>query len=280
MLKTMFDHITLAVSTQWHTFPDRFDWIAGNGFAMAYTPNGLQPELTTIHLEPYLQNGTSVRHHGYFPGFEIGNKDQLLAEQALSLHMKSIDAMTGLGDQVMTVHVGLIPDIALDHSHVINNLRRLVDYGRERGVTISLENLRFGPTSNPETMLKWSGESGASITLDVGHAVSCDRVHKGELAVTHFIELFEHKLEEVHFYEYETDTHYPPKDMSILGPIIDSLLETKCTWWTIDLNSYEDILNTKNLIEYYLIENAEKIAAQTISSPKGQVLKNNQEIFL
>ena len=144
LLKTMFDNITLAVSTQWHTFPDRFDWIAENGFAMAYTPNALQLELTKKHIEPYLKNGRSVRHHGYFPGFELGHNDPQLAEQALSLHMKSVNAMTGLGDQVMTVHVGLVPDISLDHTRVIKNLSRLVDYAKERGVTISLENLRFG----------------------------------------------------------------------------------------------------------------------------------------
>lgn len=261
MLNKMRNHTTLAVSTQWHTFPERFDWVAENGFAMAYTPNSLHPELTKTHIEPYLQTGTPVRHHGYFPGFEIGNKDHLLAEQALSLHMKHIDAMVGLGDQVMTVHVGLVRDIGLDHNHVIENLRRLVDYAVKRGITISLENLRFGPTSNPETMLKWSKESGSAITLDVGHAVSCDRVRKGELSVTQIVEMFRHTLEEVHFYEYETDIHHAPKDMSILGPIVDALLETECRWWTIELNSYDDVLNTRNLINKYLAQRVAKIAA-------------------
>lgn len=76
MLEAMFDNITLAVSSQWHTFPDRFDWIAENGFAMAYTPNALELELTEKHIEPYLKNDTPVRYHGYFPGFELGHKDQ------------------------------------------------------------------------------------------------------------------------------------------------------------------------------------------------------------
>jgi sugar phosphate isomerase/epimerase len=256
LLKNNSNNITLAVSTQWHTFPDRFDWVAENGFAMAYTPNGQHPELTKIHIEPYLKTGTAVRHHGYFPGFEIGNKDHLLAEQALSLHRDNVDAMMGLGEQLMTVHVGLVPDIDLDHKRVVQNLTRLVDYASHRGITISLENLRFGPTSNPETMLKWTEESGASITLDVGHAVSCEKVRKGELSVTEIVESFRHKLEEVHFYEYETDTHHAPQNMSILGPIVDSLLETECQWWTIELNSYDDVLNTRNLISKYLVKHS------------------------
>lgn len=161
----------------------------------------------------------------------------------------------------MTVHIGLVPSIVLDHNRAVTNLSRLVDYALQRGITISLENLRFGATSNPEVMLKWSEQSGASITLDIGHAVSCDRVTKGELSVTPIIELYAHKLEEVHFYEYETDTHYAPKDMSILGPIVESLLKTQCTWWTIELSYFEEILNTRSLVHRYLIEKEEKVPA-------------------
>lgn len=259
--KNMLGNITIAASTQWHTFPDRFDWLAENDFAMAYTPNAKDLELTKEHIEPYLNSGTPIRHHGYFPGFELGNKNPSLARQALSLHKKSVDAMTGLGEQVLTVHAGLVPSIELDHDIVIENLSKLVTYSKKRGVTISLENLRFGATSNPETVLRWSKESGSAITLDVGHAVSCDRVRKGELTVEHIIEMFSHNLKEVHFYEYETDDHYAPKDMSILGSIVDGLLETQCKWWTIELNSYEDILNTRSLINDYLIGKIAKIAA-------------------
>lgn len=259
--KAMLDDITLGVSTQWYAFPHRFDWIVDNGFGMAYTPDGRQLNLTKNHVEPYLQQGTPIRYHGYFPGFEIGNRDHLLAEEALTLHKQSVDAMTGLGEQFMTVHIGLVPDIDIDHNRAIRNLTRLVYYAKERGITISLENLRFGPTSNPEIVLKWSEESGSTITLDVGHAVCCDRVTKGELTVLQIIEMFQHNLEEVHFYEYETDTHHAPKDMSILGPIVDSLLDTECKWWTIELASYHDILNTRNLTNKYLADKAVQIVA-------------------
>lgn len=257
----VFENLTIAVSTQWHKFPQRFDWIAENGFAMAYTPSARKLELTQQQIAPYLLNGIPVRYHGYFPGFEIGNNDKDLAEYALSLHLNAIDAMVGFGDQVMTVHVGLVQEIVLDHDLVIRNLGKIVQYARERGVTISLENLRFGPTSNPETLLHWSGESGSSITLDVGHAVSCDKVRRGELTVPHIIELFSPRLAEVHFYEYETDTHFAPEDMSILGPVVDSLLGTDCTWWTIELDRYEDILNTKKLVADYLADSKAKRAA-------------------
>ncbi len=246
--------IFLAASTQWHAFPHRFEWLALNGFAMEYTPNGDALSQTAEHLAPYLQQRVPIRHHAFFPGFELGDADQERAEKAFALHTQYLDALVGGGEPVMTVHVGLVPRIPLDFRRVQANLARLVDYAAQQGAKICLENLRFGPTSNPETVVQWAEKSGASITLDVGHAVSCERVRKGDLTVPHIVEMFSHALEEVHFYEYETDTHYAPKDMSVLGPIVDSLLLTNCRWWTIELTGFEDILKTRELILEHVLE--------------------------
>jgi hypothetical protein len=40
--------------------------------------------------------------------------------------------------------------------------------------------------------------------------------------------------------------------MSILGPIVDRLLETRCSWWTIELNEYAEALATRRLLLDYL----------------------------
>ncbi len=253
--QTLFrQDIIVAVSSQWHTFPQRFDWITANRFAMAYTPNAQQLEDTRKHVIPYLERGIPVRHHGFFPKFDLGDADRLKAEEALDLHCRAVDAMLDLGEQLMTVHIGLIPKMAISFEHARDNLSRLVDYAGKRGVTIALENLKAGFAADPETIVRLSEKSGSSITLDVGHAVSCKRVSEGELTVQAIINLFAPALEEVHFYEYETDTHHPPKDMSILGPIVDALCTTNCRWWTIELGDYEDILFTKGLVDRYLME--------------------------
>lgn len=245
--------ITLAVSTQWHVFPEKFDWLVQEGFSLEYTPDSRNLDNSTKHLAPYLSEGARVRHHGYFPGFEIGDKRPERARQATHLHLQALDAMKGLGEQNITVHVGLIAEIELDNDTVIENLRSIVDYGKKHDITVSLENLRFGPTSNPETALEWTQKTGAKITMDIGHAVSCDRVKNKELTVPQIIEMFSHDLVEVHFYESETDRHHAPQDMKILGPIVDKLLTTHCTWWTIELDTHEDILRTRHLISNHLL---------------------------
>jgi len=246
------DDITLAVSSQWHTFPQRVDWIAEQGFAMAHTPDARNLQQTPEHVQPYLDQDIAVRHHGYFPGFELGDSNAEKAQAALALHKQAVDIIAGLGEQVITVHIGLVPTIQLDSGRTEENFCKFVEYARSKGVTIALENLRRGPASAPEYVVDLARKAGSAITLDVGHAVSSDLVEHGESSVPEIIDMFSHSLIEVHFYEYETDNHYAPKDMSILAPIVDELLKTQCSWWTIELDEHKDILFTSNLVQDYL----------------------------
>ena len=42
--------------------------------------------------------------------------------------------------------------------------------------------------------------------------------------------------------------------MTILGPIVDRLLDTQCRWWTIELDDYDDALYTRALLLDYLAD--------------------------
>jgi sugar phosphate isomerase/epimerase len=160
--------------------------------------------------------------------------------------------MHGRGEQVVTVHVGLQRDDPIDAAHAVKNLTVLVNRATELGITVCLENLRRGPTSHPETVLTWARAAGSMITLDIGHANSSQHVHSGELSVIDFVDAFSSRLVEVHMYERETDRHHPPKDMTVIGPIIDRLTETQCRWWTIELDDYAEALSTRSLLLDYL----------------------------
>jgi len=244
---------TIALSAHWHTFPQRTRWIVAHGFAAEYTPNPEALDLLPQHVKPLLAAGVPVRYHGFFPRHEFGHANPAIAESALKIQTSTLEAMHGLGEQVITIHVGLDRDAPLDHDRVLANLSRLVIRARELGITVCLENLRRGPTSNPDTVLKWARASGAMITLDIGHAISCECVQRGELSALDFVETFAERLFEVHMYERETDhQHHPPKDMNLLGPIVDRLLATQCRWWTIELNDPQEALTTRALLLDYL----------------------------
>lgn len=200
------------------------------------------------HIDPSLKAGIPVRYHGFFPGYEIGHVDSAVAERAVGMHMAALEAMHGRGEQVITFHVGLSLEEPIVPDRVVENLARLVEYGRGLGITVCLENLRRGPASHPENVAAWAQASGAMITLDVGHAVSCQRVQSGELTALDFVDMLADRIFEVHMYERETDRHHPPQDMTILAPIVDRLLATQCAWWTIELDDYAEALTTRTLL--------------------------------
>jgi sugar phosphate isomerase/epimerase len=243
---------TIALTARWDTYPDRFRWIAEHGFALEYTPNPEAFDLLPQHIDPFLQAGIPVRYHGFFPGYELGHRDSAIAERAVRVHMAALEAMCGRGEQVITFHVGLKRQAPIDSGRVVENLSKLVERARGLGITICLENLRQGPTSHPENVAAWARVCGAMVTLDIGHAVSCQRVQRGELTALDFVEMVADRLFEVHMYERETDRHHPPQDMTVLGPIVDRLLDTQCTWWTIELDDTAEALATRALLLNYL----------------------------
>jgi len=245
----------IALSAHWHSYPERFYWIMEHGFAVEYSPNPEAFHLLPEHLGRILEAGIPVRHHGFFPQFELGHDDAGAADRALDVHRAAVEALHGWGEQVLTVHIGLDRQAPLNPDRAVANLARLVRHAESLKVTIALENLRRGPTSDPETVVEWACRSGAMITLDVGHAVSCARVQRGELDPRQFVDLFAGRLIEAHVYERESDRHYPPRDMSMLGPIVDGLLGTHCAWWTIELDDLDEALATRALLLDYLRAN-------------------------
>jgi sugar phosphate isomerase/epimerase len=243
---------TIALSARWHTYPDRFDWIAAHGFALEYAPNPEAFDTLPGHLDPYLERGMPIRYHGFLPGYEIGHREPEAARAALDVHWQMLEAMHGRGDPVLTVHVGLRRDDPLDPDRAVQNLTALVERAQEMGIIVCLENLRTGPTSHPETVVGWAQAAGAMLTLDVGHMLSSRHVRSGAWAALDFVDLFADRLVEVHMYEQETDRHHPPQNMRLLGPVVDRLLTTRCTWWTIELDDYAEALATRALLVNYL----------------------------
>jgi len=244
--------LTIALSAKWHTYPDRFHWIVEHGFALEYSPNPEAFDLLPEHIALFLKAGIPIRYHGFFPGYEIGHHDPAMADRAMHVHIAVLEAMHGLGEQVITLHVGVDPGDQIDSGRVVENLAKLVEHAYGLGITVCLENLRRGPTSHPENIAAWARASGAMVTLDIGHAVSCQRVQDSELTVLDFLEMVADRLFEVHIYEREVDRHYPIQDMTALGPVVDRLLTTRCPWWTIELDECGEALATREVLLSYL----------------------------
>lgn len=246
--------VKIAATAKWPTFPDRLDWILKNGFALEYAPDPGKLDLFANRIDPYLKAGLQVRYHAFLPGYELGHADSESAECGLDMHRRLLEAIKGKGEPVVTIHIGLDPEQPIDQVRAVQNLTNLVAFGKSMGIIVCLENLRRGLTSDPEIVSDWAEKSGSAITFDLGHAVSCEHVKSGRLKPEDFIRIFADKLHELHLYGSESDRHYPPRNLAEIQACLDLVAETDCEWWTIELDDYDEIVFTKQLVSDYIEE--------------------------
>lgn len=202
-----------------------------------------------------------VRYHFPLCELELSNASHECASRAMSAMCDAVRAVAGTGGDFMTVHAALPSDSigSPRFSSTAERLRDLVDHGRHLGVTVSLENLRWGATAEPDAFLHLVEHSGAAITLDVGHAVSSEPSAHGYSA-KRFIAECGSRIRHAHVYDRETDRHHPPADLDRIGDALDALLDTGCDWWTIELTDADEFRMTRDILTAYL--DAREAAAQ------------------
>lgn len=257
--------LTIAGSAKWSHGHQRLDWLHAHNFAIEIAPDPENLENLAPLIWPHVQKALPIRFHGFLPGYEIGDADPAAARRALERHMAMVDAVSEYTDAVITCHIGLTRGRPISSKHAVANLTVLVDYATAHGVTISLENLKQGPTSTPERHVRWASMAGAKITLDLGHALSSDAAR--QVRIEAYIDKVADRLVEVHFYEKETDRHYAPTDMEILGPVVDRLVQTNCRWWTIELENLVEMKATRSMALNYLEHQSKTPYQKVVSAP-------------
>jgi hypothetical protein len=242
----------IALSMRWDSPRPRWEMAAREGFSLEYTPDPARFDLMPVHLGPSLAGGVPIRFHGYFPNHELarlGGPD----DPSWRVYDGILEAMGNAGRRVITVHIQLNPAIPIDPDRATANLSRLVEKAVAMGITVALENLRRGYTSHPEHVTALARASGAMLTLDMGHAICCERARSGELSALDFVRLFGDRLVEAHMYgREEEDGHHPLETAAGLEPALEALLSTGCRWWTIELNNDAEALATRAVLLSYL----------------------------
>lgn len=200
-----------------------------------------------------LNSGLSSRFHGPCQDVEIGYVDKRISDTAVQYLKMYIDFLQDFPQTFMTLHIGSrsIPEEELSWDYALRNLKEVVTYGRDRGVTICLENLKKGWTSEPEKLAVLAEESGAMVTLDLGHARASRRLKEGVDTLESFIHPFAGRIRNIHLYEIETPDgrHMEPENLDNLRPVLRWALSAGVNWWVLELSSYEQILRCKSLLE-------------------------------
>ncbi|MCK5011938.1 MAG: TIM barrel protein [Deltaproteobacteria bacterium] len=199
--------------------------------------------------------GLEVRFHCPFPGVEFACADER-ADKSMELLTHMVERVAMAGGKHMTVHTGFdhIPDRELNFNRAVENLSTLVQRGAECGVSVSLENLTKAWTSVPALFTTIIQQSGAGVTLDIGHAHVCEPLHTDGNIYEHYILPNQDKIINAHIYHTELDGlgHVVPESLEDIYNRLELLRRAEsCKWWVIELQDIKDILHTRDLLNRY-----------------------------
>lgn len=194
-----------------------------------------------------------VRFHCPFHGVDIGYADEKRAAASLAVLTDIMERIALAGRSHMTVHTGFGRVFAeeLDFKHAVQNLTTLVNRGAALGVIVSLENLSSQWTGVPELFYQLVQQSGAGVTIDIGHAhMSASRDLQGRVFERYLLPN-RNNIVNAHIYhtEIKGKGHVAPACMEDICGRVELLKEVpSCDWWVIELKKIHDILYTRELL--------------------------------
>ncbi len=200
--------------------------------------------------------GLQVRYHCRFFGVDLAFTDRR-GDESLALLTATVEKVALAGGQQMTVHIGLNnpTGAGINLGRAIDNLTLLVEQGNRYGVAVALENLTTPITNDPNVFNRIVAESGAFVTIDIGHAHAVRGLHPGKKLYEEYVVPFRERVINAHVYHTELEGygHLPPESLWDLSPRLDILsLAPSCDWWVIELLQPEEILRTREFLQCYL----------------------------
>jgi len=218
----------------------------------------LDPSLPEGEFFALMQSlaGFQVRYHCRFHGVDVAYSDQR-GDDSLALLLRTVDQVSRAGGRHMTVHSGLgnPSGEGIDLARAIDNLAVLVAHGRQNGVTVALENLTTPLTNDPLLFRRMVLESGAHVTVDIGHAHAVRHLHSRHDNFVEYILPHRNKILNAHIYHTELDGygHVAPECLADISERLDLLgLADSCDWWVIELMNPAEVLRTRDLLRNYL----------------------------
>lgn len=193
--------------------------------------------------------------HAPYTDLEIGHRDPDYAAAAVRIIEKYVDASADLGAHHINLHVGsyaLEPE-ELSWDTLLRNLTALLDYAARRGTRLTVENLKHGLTSDPETFATLLRRTGAPVTFDLGHAHGSAWVEEGRGSVADFLKSIPTPILAAHLYFTErNDSHFAPTEVADVAAALDGLREAGCDFWVLELHTRETLEQTRRVVDEYL----------------------------
>jgi len=193
--------------------------------------------------------------HAPYTDLEIGHPDPAQARAAVELLKPYLDAAAELPAHHVNLHTGSYAPAPHEWSRdsSLRSLEALMEYAARRGVALTLENLRDGPSADPGILAELLRASGIPLNFDLGHAQGSRWVRAGRGSVADVLRSLPAPVRAAHVYWREDrGAHHPPRQVADLAGALDLLGERGCDFWVLELHSLEALERTRRVVEDYL----------------------------
>lgn len=218
----------------------------------------IDPHASDIELLKHvdLLRDFEVRFHMRWPGIEFAYADNR-SEVAMELYRSKLELLAIMGAKYNTIHLGLgrVDSNELDWQKALDNLTKLVALGNELGIKVCLENIVASWTGQPELFKQIISQTGAGVTLDIGHTHVCQINNPAENVYEQFTKPNRENIFGAHIYHTEIPNvgHISPDNISQIEKrlaLLNSL--PYCDWWLIELTKAAEILKTREICHEFL----------------------------
>lgn len=199
------------------------------------------------------QYGLGIFFHSPFLDQAIGSANDTIRQNTLNTLKMYLDFLEDFEAEYFVIHAG-VDEEECPIRNVVDDLKNLIDIAQKKALTICVENLRIGVSSDPRRLFELAEECGTKICFDLGHAHSCPWVRNEKRSPREFLRIVENKVVAAHIYlKEEGGRHHPFTRIEEVKETLDHLRNLYgVKWWTIELPSLEDTMKEKLILDSYL----------------------------
>lgn len=190
--------------------------------------------------------------HSPFLDQAVGSRIDTIRQNTFNTLKMYLDFLEELEASHLVIHAG-VDDTECPEENVVDDLKKLVDIAETKSITLCVENLRFGLSSDPHRLRELAEECGSRIVFDVGHANSCHWTLDEKRSSKDFLRIIENSVVSAHVYlKEEGGRHHPFREIEEVKDLLDHLTGlNSVVWWTIELPVIEDVIKEKLMIDSY-----------------------------
>lgn len=196
-------------------------------------------------LEPFYSYDLGIYIHAPTVDLNLASLNKGIRNESIRQTKECLDLAELIGAKAITVHPGKvgrkeerIRQMGLQFAE--ESIYELVKYTEDKNVKLSVENMpeRFSFLGNRvEELENFTNNTGCSITIDLGHGNTCDNP-------ADFL-----NISNIEYFHLNDNDSIKDQHLTLGEGTLDLNLLKKVNNGIIELNNYDNVLKSKNVIE-------------------------------